>query len=271
MRALAARLPEPLRAAALYAVAIAFAKGISLVLLPVLTATLTPEQFGRLEILASAAEIGGLLAGAGLVDTLYRFASARGDAGRMASGAILCLACIIGFGVASAVAAASPWLAAAMPVPTLPAEIAVLGVAAALEAVIGVPLAWLRMHGRAAAYAAACCARATIHAGLVVWLVLSGHGVLGVLAGGAIAGVVVASALLISQARQSGLRAAPAEWGRFLAYGLPLTAGGLAAFCLGTTDRWFLAGQVSAADIGLYGVAAKFALAAALITQPFEL
>src|SRR4051795_5043799 len=71
-----------LRATLFYALSLVWAKGLSLLTLPLLTRMLTPAQFGRLELLSSAAEIGGLIAGAWLVDTLFRFASGPGDAGR---------------------------------------------------------------------------------------------------------------------------------------------------------------------------------------------
>ena len=57
------QLPAPLRAAALYALALAWTKGLSLLLLPLVTAHLEPADFARLELLSSAAEIAALLAG----------------------------------------------------------------------------------------------------------------------------------------------------------------------------------------------------------------
>jgi O-antigen/teichoic acid export membrane protein len=73
------------------------------------------------------------------------------------------------------------------------------------------------------------------------------------------------------QARETGIALAPRGWGRLLAYGVPLIGSGLASFVLGTADRWLLAGVVPAAALGQYALAAKIALIAALLTQPFEL
>jgi O-antigen/teichoic acid export membrane protein len=256
-------LPGPLRAALLYALALGWAKGLSLLLLPLITAQLAPADFARLELLASAGEIAALLAGAGLVDTLYRF-------GAPMAGRVLGLAVgIAGLGLAAALLVAP--LGALLPLAAAREEVALLGIAVALEAAIGVPLAWLRMQGRALAWSVTMALRGTAQAGLAAVLLLSGHGVAGVLAAGAVATAITALLLVRMQARETGLRLDPGAWRRLLAYGLPLTGGGLAAFCLGTADRWFLAGAVAPEALAHYALAAKISLVAALLTQPFEL
>jgi O-antigen/teichoic acid export membrane protein len=242
-----------------------------MVTIPVLTSMLTPAQFGRLELLSSAAEIGGLIAGAGLVDTLFRFASAPGEAGRRAGAQVAGLSlCIAGLGIA-AVAFLSPMIAAAMPLATPSSDIVLLGIAVAMESAIGVPLGWLRMHQRAGAFAALSMARAALQAALVVALVVTGHGVAGVLWAGCVTTLILASVLTVRQKRETGIVFAPRESLRLLAYGLPLIGSGLAAFVLGTADRWLLAGTVSAASLGQYGLATKIAMITVLLAQPFEM
>ncbi len=254
---------NPLRAALVYALALGWTKGLSLLLLPLVTASLAPAAFARLELLASAAEIGALVVGAGLVDTLYRF-------GAPMAGRVLGLAVAIGGLGLVAAALLAPW-GAALPLPSPPVEIMLLGAAVALEAAIGVPLAWMRMQGRALSWAVVTVVRGTAQAGLAAALLLAGHGVAGVLAAGAVAAGITALLLVTRQARETGLSLDPAGWKRLLAYGLPLTGGGLAAFCLGTADRWFLAGAVAPEALAHYALAAKLSLMAALLTQPFEL
>jgi O-antigen/teichoic acid export membrane protein len=265
-----ARLPAPLRAAALYALALAWTKGLSLLLLPLVTAHLEPADFARLELLSSAAEIAALLAGAGLVDTLYRFGAAPGREGAVMAGRVLGLAVLLAaLGVILAVllAPAGAWL----PLPAPPIEVTLLGAAVAMEAAIGVPLAWLRMQGRALAWSVVMVVRGTAQAGLAAALLWSGYGVAGVLAAGAVAAGFTAVLLVAGQSRETGIAFAPRIWPRLLAYGLPLTGGGLASFALGTADRWFLAGAVTPEQLAHYALAAKIALISALLTQPFEL
>ncbi len=265
-----ARIPASLRAAGLYAGAMVWTKGLGLLLLPLVTALLPAEEYGRMEFLCSAAEIAALLAGAGLVDTLYRFGSEPGEAGRHSAAQVAGLALVVSLGGLALAALVSP-LGALLPMPATPTEVLLLGVTVALEAAIGVPLAWLRMQGRAAHYAALVVARGTLHSALLALLLWQGFGVAGMLAAGAAGSLLAALALLGGQARLTGIRLAPSGWKHLLAYGLPLTAGGLAAFLLGTADRWFLAGTVSAAELGHYALAAKLGLVMAFLTQPFDL
>lgn len=264
-------LSAGIRAAVLYGASLAWTKAMSMLTLPLLTAMLVPADFARLELLSSAAEIAALLTAGGLMDTTYRFAGTDDAAGRRAASQILGLGVVIALaGVALSFGFARQ-AAAAMPLPTTAPEITLLGVAVAMEAVLAVPLAWLRMRGQAGLYAAATSARVTLQVALIVICVGSGWGVAGVLAGGAIAAVTAGSALAARQVRTTGLVIEPGTWGRLLAYSVPLIGSGLASFVLGTADRWLLAGAVPAATLGLYGLAAKISLIAALLTQPFEL
>ncbi|WPB83586.1 lipopolysaccharide biosynthesis protein [Sediminicoccus rosea] len=265
-----ARLPAPLRAAALYAVAIAWTKALSLLLLPLLTGYLEPAEFARLELLSSAAEIAALLAGAGLVDTLYRFASSPGREGMAMAARVLGLGVLLaGLGLIIAVLLAPA--GALLPLPAPPIEVTLLGAAVAMEAVIGVPLAWMRMQGRALAWSVVMVVRGTAQAGLAAALLWSGYGVAGVLAAGAVAAGFTALLLVLRQSRETGLALEPRIWPRLLVYGLPLTGGGLASFALGTADRWLLAGAVTPEALAHYALAAKIAMVSALLTQPFEL
>ncbi len=264
-------LSKGLRDTVFYGVSLGWTKALAMLTLPLLTAMLAPADFARLELLSSAAEIGALFAGAGLVDTAYRFASGDDASGRRAAAEILGLGTLIALAGIGVTMAFASQLAAMMPLATKPAEIVLLGSAVALEALIAVPLAFMRMRGKASTYSAATALRSTFQASLVAGCVAMGWGVEGVLAGGMVAAVAAGALLAARQARETGLVIAPQHSGRFLAYGLPLVGGGLASFALGTADRWILAGTVPASSLGQYALAAKIAMIAALLTQPFEL
>lgn len=274
MRRLIARLsalPHGIRAAMLYAVAMGWAKALAMVTLPLITAMLSPAEFGRLELLSSAAEIGGLLCGAGLVDTLFRFGSATGAEGRAVSARLTGLALVIAALATAILLLLAPALARLMPLPTPRGDIMLLVIAVALEPVLGVSLGWLRMQRRAGAYMAFAMLRATLQYGLVALLVTTGHGTSGVLLAGCLTSLIVGSVLTRRQWQETGVRFAPQASVSLLRYGLPLVASGLANFVLGTADRWLLVGTVSAASLGHYALAVKIAMIVALLAQPFEL
>lgn len=267
---LVARVPAPLRATALYMLAMVWGRAMAMITVPLLARTLPPGDLGRLDLLSSFAEIGGMLAGAGLVDALYRFGG-NDAAGRRAAGQVMGLALGVAGVVGGAIAIFSSSIAAAMPLPTAPSEVLLLGTAAALEPVIGVPLAWLRMNGRAALFTVVAVARVTIQLGLVIALVANGSGIWGVVLAGWAAATLTALVGTGLQARDTGLRLVPAETARVLAYGLPLIGSAMAAFVLGTADRWLLAGVVPAAALGFYALATKAAMILSMLMQPFEM
>ena len=268
---LAASVPAGLRATLCYAFAIVWAKGLAMLTVPLLTRMLPPAEFGRLELLSSAAEIGGLIAGAGLVDTLFRFASQPGKDSQLAAARIVGLSLVIALIGVITVTLFAPALAGAMPLPTPAGDIVLLGIAVAVEAAIGVPLGWLRLRRRAGAFATMSVLRATLQVGLVVALVTTGYGVEGVLWAGCVTCLIVASLLTVRQVRETGIAIAPQASLRMLAYGLPLIGSGIASFVLGTADRWLLAGSVTPAALAQYALAAKLASIVALLAQPFEL
>lgn len=267
MKSLLGRVPAPLQAAAIYAVGLAWTKGLALLLVPILTRALPPDMFGRLEVLSSLAEIGALIAGAGLVDTLYRFA---GNGDRRAAGRVAGLAIAISTLACLAVAVFADRLATIVPGATA-TDVRLIGLAVALEPAIGVPLAWLRLAGQPGRYTAATVLRATFQSVLVAALVWRGFGIEGVLVAGLAAALAMALSLNAFQAAGTGVAFSPRDSLGFLRYGVPLIGAGLAAFVLGTADRMLLAGHVPSSALGEYGLAAKFSMMAALLTQPFEL
>src|SRR3954452_3338595 len=95
IRARWAALPEGLRATILYAGATGWTKGIGLLLLPLITGLLPAAEFGRLELLSSAAEIAAVLAGAGRVDPPYRLAILAGAEGRLGAARVTVLAVVV--------------------------------------------------------------------------------------------------------------------------------------------------------------------------------
>lgn len=264
-------LPSPLRATLTYALGIAWARGLSMVMIPLVTALMAPAEFGRLEILSSAAEIGALVVSAGILETLFRFASPHDAAGRAAGSAVVGLACAAGVLALAVLLPMASTIAGALPLGASTTEVMLLSLSISLEAILVVTMAWIRLEGRAGLYVGVTIARATLQSLLVAFLVLHGWGVAGILAGGAVVACGSAAALLVRQWRITGISAAPRHWGGYLSYSLPLIGSGLACFAMGTADRWILAPSVGAGDLGRYALAAKIALASSSLMQPFEL
>jgi O-antigen/teichoic acid export membrane protein len=83
--------------------------------------------------------------------------------------------------------------------------------------------------------------------------------------------LLISATLLMRQRQKTGIILSKIALERGLQFGAPLVGAGLAMFTLGTADRLFLAHHVSTFELGLYAIAAKLALATALIMEPFGL
>ncbi|PJG60143.1 lipopolysaccharide biosynthesis protein [Aeromonas cavernicola] len=261
------------RAMLYYAVGLLLMKGISLLMLPVLTHMLVPQEYGQLEVLLTLINLGSLILGFGLVDALYRFAGlAKDDQARQAVVANLFgLVWLIALGSLLLLWWLAPIVQALLPVPTELADVRWVLCALPFEGVIGVPLAWLRMRNFARLFFFVTAGKAMIQSLLTVWWLWLGWGVSGVLASGTLTCVGLALILSFWQWRDSGLRFDWYHSRPLLRYGLPLVVSGLAGFALNGLDRWLLADVVGEARLAYYAVAGKLALAVGLLLQPFAL
>lgn len=170
LQSLRGRLPPALFQAGLYALGILIAKGVSFVMLPIVTRWLTPSDYGALELLSAFSDAAGVVIGFGLVEALFRFAGAASPGparNRPASG-------ILGQAVMLAIAAllvgqvgvtvARPWLSPVIPETALRLVI----VSLAFTSCLHVPLAWLRLVDRARTYFFLSAGKAVLQALLVV-------------------------------------------------------------------------------------------------------
>lgn len=259
------------RQATTYAVGLALSKSTGLLLLPLVTHALSPEDYGRLEFLTSFVIAGTLISSTWLVETLFRFAAAAPPDGPRAAAEVTGLGLVIAGAILVLTVAAAPLLAAWLPVRASTGEIMFAGAIIAAEALNSIPLGWLRMQDRARRWAVLMTGRMVAHLALAAVLLWGGFGVAGVLAAGAIASAAAGAILVGAQMREGGLSFSPRAWRPLIAYGTPLTVNGLATFALNSADLWFLAGAVSSAALGLYALALKIAIIAHIATQPFDL
>ena len=264
-------LSPALRQTLVYGLGMVMMKGISLMMLPVITGYIPPAQYGELELLVSLAALSSLLVECGLSDAMFRFAGAQTSTqGRhQVSANAFGLALIIGIVALILGQWFAPQIAAWLPIETRTLNVRLILLAVALGSCIGVPLAWLRMEGKAVQFLYLSSGQALIQAALVVWGLHAGYGVTGVLAAGAISAALLAIVLLSLHLRACGVALNAAQVRSLLMFGGPLIISGIAAFALAGLDRWILADQVGTAAMAPYAIAAKFALIAALVMQPY--
>jgi len=263
MRALAA-------APIAYVLALILSKAAGFVMLPLVTSSLSVADYARLEVLASVADVAGMICGLGLADAFFRLGTGGDSQCRERRRAELLGCAVLAAALLLALGQGGLSLADAWGFETTPA-MRFLAVSVALTAAIELPLGWLRSEGRAWRYATIFMLRTLLQCGLGAALLLQGFGVDGLFAGAAIADLAASILLIILQVRASGLR-----WPRelllpALRYGGPLALGGIAGFALGSLDRWFLVAAVPAIELAQYGLAVKFGALVVVAMQPFGL
>lgn len=264
-------LPEGLKQTLLYGSSVAFMKGLSLLMLPFIAHHLSPEAFGRLEVVSTLAVIGSILVGMGLESTLFRFAgTARTETERRQLAAnIFTLALIIGvLSWGAGLLFAQP-LSLIIPGQPSVYDVQLVLSMLALEGCIAIPLGWLRMRNRVSTFFFFTTGRAFFQAVLVLALLSLERGVSGVLEAGLIAALGQALLLGYRHIIELGFGLTRAVGVRVLIYSVPIVASGLVAFALNGLDRWVLADYAGLIDVALFGVAAKFSLAVILLMQPF--
>lgn len=264
-------LPNGFKQTLLYGSSVAMMRGISLLMLPFVAHQLSPEEFGRLEVISTLAVIGSVLAGMGLEDTLFRFAGSAKTAlqRQRAAAGIFGLAMLLGAAFWTIGWVAAETIAGYMPAGITAYEVQLVWSVLALEGCIAIPLGWLRMRDRAMAFFLLTSGRAVTHALLVIIFLSLDRGVTGVLEAGLLATVAQALLLGVIHIRDVGFSLSRDKGLQSLIYSLPIVFSGILAFALNGLDRWILTEYASLTDVAQFAIAAKFALAVVLLLQPF--
>lgn len=266
-------LPIAVQHSLIYAAALALSKGFALIMVPIATHYLTPDDYGRLDVLQTLADLLSIVIGMGLAETLFRFAGSEEDSVERKRATANVFGMALSLGVFALILGQ---ILAPQITHLLPGEIAVFEsrlilASLALCGTILVPLAWLRMQGNPWLYLMGTAGRVALQVAIAVPLLTLGFGVTGVLAGTFLSAVLLSGWLIWKQLKETGIRFEFTRFRTYSAYGGPLIFVGIAGFVLGSFDRWILADAVGTAEMAQYALAAKFGLITAVFIQPFDL
>ncbi|WP_275655692.1 lipopolysaccharide biosynthesis protein [Agaribacterium haliotis] len=263
----------------MYALATIVMKASSLLMLPYIAGSLSPEQFGQLELLATFATLISVIAGFALEDSLFRFCGIESSHSKqkMIARAIYRLALKVSLAFFAIGITVSPWITALAPSLFSAYLLKLIILMLACEALIAVPLAWLRMNEHVLLYCFICIAKTVIQA-LLVWQLLErGRALDGIFEATALSTVLAATALFFIHINSTGFIATDNNTVNdgykldksVLLYALPIVGSGLLAFFTNGFDRWVLLGNTNLEQIACYAIAAKFALALSIALQPY--
>lgn len=267
------RLKSGLGQAAVYAAALVVSKAMSVLMLPVFTHFLTPEDYGRLDIIQTLANLLSIVIGFGLADTLFRFAgAAKGEKERQeAAAGVFGLAVLATVICTIVTQAAAPFIADLLPGGVTVFQTRVILASLSVTGLILVPLSWMRLKDRPGVYFFGSAGRAVVQAALVALFLSLGFGVDGVLVAGFVCAMALAATMTVIQYRSTGISLSLNLLKRQGRFGSVLVVAGMATFVLDSFDRWVLAGTVGPAALADYALAGKLGIMAAFLTQPFEL
>ncbi|GAW97409.1 MULTISPECIES: lipopolysaccharide biosynthesis protein [Colwellia] len=267
------RYKNLLNQSALYGLSIFLMKGISLLMLPVYTHYLTPEDYGRLEVLVVFSNVVSIILGFGLVEALYRFVGLADGIEKKQRHAAECLfiAGIIAILSYAFFHFYSKDLALFLPGIITENELYLLGIALCVGGLINIPLAWLRITDRAGLFFCISMLKVVLQVTLTFYWLVNGWGITSILAAGAVSAVIVALILSVIQLKETKISFSLQQMSNILSYAGPIFIGGVATFTLSGMDRWLLADHFGATEIATYAIAIKFALVPTLLIQPFTL
>ena len=263
------------RHSVIYGVGGLVSRVIAVLLLPIYTRYLTPDDYGQIETLLALTTVMGLLLRAGITSAFFRFYfDVDDDAGRLRV-----LRTSFWFTMGAGTLGLALLLALAEPVSTV-----LFGDAGAADLVraAGVSLwatvnyeqltALFRVEERSLAFVSASLTNVFITIGLTLLLVVElEKGALGVIVGNFSGTLIVYLALLGYRREQLGLqfdRGLLREMNRF---GLPLVPTALFLWATNFSDRFFLVKLADVAEAGLYSVGVRIASAMVLLLTAFRL
>lgn len=260
------------RQAAIYALSLLATRGMSIVMLPYVTHTLSPAEYGTLELLQGFADAITVVFGFGLVEAMFRYAGRFGGVDRnelpaAAFGAMLALS----LPCAALLQFCAPLFLGLLG-PTVPLDaLRFILATASLDGVIALALGWIRFDDRPGLYLGLVAGRSAAHVVGVIVALEAGFGVTGIMASGFIASAGLACVLIFVHLRTVGIRFDAAIAMRLVRYGAPIILAGLAAFVLNQFDRLLLVPVVPVTEIAEYALAMKLSFLLTLLFQPLTL
>ncbi|MDR9827885.1 hypothetical protein RCJ22_20010 [Vibrio sp. FNV 38] len=252
-----------------YAVALFFMKGLSLIMLPIITRYLSPSEMGQLELLAVSGALLGILFSLALHEALYRFAGeAKGKKQQQIANDLFSLTLICSF-VAGVTGLLTLWHFPWNPAWELDkTPVAILFGSLTIEGALAMSLAWLRMQNRAKVFSLICIVTSSLQVTLVILFLSMDWAIEGVL----ISGFIAHALQLAWVVKTTGLKIAMPSVTfikKSLKYTAPIMLSSACAFGLNGAERWFILEGETFAMLGQYAIAAKFALAMCILVQPY--
>ncbi|RTZ16803.1 lipopolysaccharide biosynthesis protein [Vibrio aquaticus] len=260
-----------IKSISLYAFSVFLMKGFSLITLPLMAYYLLPEQLGQLELIGITTVFASLVIGLAMHENLYRFIGTVDDEEQQKTIAskLYYATLLISLGATTLLVA----VYYAVPVKIESFSDSILGLMALVlcyEAPLAICLAWLRLQGQAMRFFKICTCTVALQFLLLVWALNNSPTVTTVFA---INVFCTLSQYLFLHFTIGFSFTLPTRKVilEYVRYSSPLMLSAVVAFGLSGAERWIIAGTTDLVTLGMYAIAAKFALGVGILIQPFHM
>jgi O-antigen/teichoic acid export membrane protein len=271
------RLKQLSKDSLIYGIGGAVGRGISFFLLPIYTRILTPVDYGKIEMMGVVVSLltAFLSIGMDSAQSFYFFQQkANGkDAQKTVVSSILQWRLTWGLGVILVAGTGAPLINSWLFGGELPWIYFGVSFAGALFGVVmNQSLEIFRLLYRPWTYMIVTVINTLLTAALILVFVLLLHqGIFGFFLGSTIAGLIIGIGSWYFAREYLDFSKWQSEWWpRLLKFGLPLLPAELGFFAMNTADRWFIRHYRGEEALGIFSVAAKFALLLAFVIDMFR-
>lgn len=260
---------NPIAQMGLYALSLIAMKGSALIALPFVARYLSPSALGQLELIGSVTMFLSLVVGLAMHENLYRFIAveeAHNTRKRLAS-KLYSVTILISL-LLSALAGVTLFVLS--PSDLSAQHIALIALAVSYEAPLAICLAWLRLNDQASLFVKLTLATVALQLGGLFTLLQFTTSITAIVAWNVTCTLGQFLFLHLSLRFRLSLPSR-ATLLRYLRYSMPIMLSAMVAFGMSGAERWFIAAGNNLDQLGLYAVAAKFALAVGILIQPFHM
>lgn len=262
---------NPLKNMSLYAVSLFLMKGISLFTLPLMAHYLSPVQLGQLEFIGITAVFFSMVIGLAMHENLYRFIGTIDchDTQKRKASELYTATLLISSGLG--IACFTLYNLIGAPIESISeSQSFLIGIVLCYEAPLAIGLAWLRLHNQAMLFFKLCVTTVIVQVALLVMILFYRPDVTLIFAANVIC--TLGQFLFLHVYLPFSIRLpSRKQLQSYLRYSSPLMLSAMVAFALSGAERWFIAGYTDLETLGIYAIAAKFALGVGIMIQPFHM
>lgn len=246
----------------------------SLVMLPIYTRYLTPEDYGIIELMSMALDLTGILVCNRIGEAIYRYyfqADSEVDKARTISTAFSLGILINAVGFLILLAASGSISSFISPDPEFHPLFVLFSITLIFEAIINIPIIYLRIQNLAKYYLLVSIVRLSIQVSLnIYFVVIQDMHVAGVVYSALIANCIMGIILGTYFIKKNGVHFHASTAYKIMVFSIPMIVVASASFATTFGDRYFLKLYTTLTEVGIYSLAYKFGfIFMALSWDPF--